>query len=596
MGMAASQARFLGLTARKNNVEYEGQQINQQRTVLSNQSANYYNDMLGMTVPVPPSIQDYSKIVYTFEDGALTNTITSLIAQADGTYLASYTSRYQQDYSIVSAGEDLLVNSQNAIAGQGTGANNIYRIGAQELKGLGEFARDNVATNFFGQSFRLDNTNSYINGNGEKITLIEPTYDIITSIIGPEPQRGDYDISGLVLNYASTQCYAGVNINDTYGMGHMEHNLCHLVWGNNETSITSSNGITITKLSPTTEASLTDPGWGSAASGSQILLFKEKLQELYPEVYQKIVDLYVDTILYLSDHPYNDASYDPQDDNYDISTTNYDHDAIKPETMFPRWEAMWEELKNLSPEKLYEQDHAIWQEEYDKYDGIWLNKDDYNDKYTMDEALFYDGNDPYLGSLSSEELEKLKSNEIEWAAMLENQYGIPDNGWFIRYIPNVSGNGYDPVFYNGNDLNDGNKVFNGDIFSKVSRYTIGSKEMNREIKNVKSVLERDSSGRFVSISIFDVNNIPTTYALTTNTLTDDAAYNDAMNRYEHEKYLYEQAIQEINSKIEITQVQDKNLELRLKQLDTEHNAIQTEIDAVSKVIQKNTESSFKTFG
>ena len=64
----------------------------------------------------------------------------------------------------------------------------------------------------------------------------------------------------------------------------------------------------------------------------------------------------------------------------------------------------------------------------------------------------------------------------------------------------------------------------------------------------------------------------------------------------YEKYLYEQAVQEINSKIEITQVQDKNLELRLKQLDTEHNAIQTEIDAVKKVIEKNTESSFKTFG
>ena len=44
MGMAASQARFLGLTARKTNTEYEGQQINQQRTMLSNQSANYYNE------------------------------------------------------------------------------------------------------------------------------------------------------------------------------------------------------------------------------------------------------------------------------------------------------------------------------------------------------------------------------------------------------------------------------------------------------------------------------------------------------------------------------------------------------------------------
>ncbi len=46
MGMAASQARFLGLTARKTNVEYEGQQVNQQRTALSNRSANYYTHIM----------------------------------------------------------------------------------------------------------------------------------------------------------------------------------------------------------------------------------------------------------------------------------------------------------------------------------------------------------------------------------------------------------------------------------------------------------------------------------------------------------------------------------------------------------------------
>ena len=52
----------------------------------------------------------------------------------------------------------------------------------------------------------------------------------------------------------------------------------------------------------------------------------------------------------------------------------------------------------------------------------------------------------------------------------------------------------------------------------------------------------------------------------------------------------------INAKIEITQAEDKNLELRLKQLDTEQDAIQTEMDAVQKVIEKNVESTFKTFG
>ena len=69
-----------------------------------------------------------------------------------------------------------------------------------------------------------------------------------------------------------------------------------------------------------------------------------------------------------------------------------------------------------------------------------------------------------------------------------------------------------------------------------------------------------------------------------------------MNQYEYDKYQYDQVIQNINAKIEITQCEDKELELRLKQLDTEQDAIQTEMDAVQKVIEKNVESTFKIFG
>ena len=79
-------------------------------------------------------------------------------------------------------------------------------------------------------------------------------------------------------------------------------------------------------------------------------------------------------------------------------------------------------------------------------------------------------------------------------------------------------------------------------------------------------------------------------------MTDNAAYDDAMNQYEYDKALYDQSIEEINAKIAIIQAEDKNLELRLKQLDTEHDAISNELDAVQKVIEKNVESSFKTFG
>ena len=118
MGMAASQARFLGLTARKNNVEYEGQQINQQRTSLANQSANYYNDLLGMSVPTPPSVADYTKTVYSFNDGALSNQITSMIAQQGGDYLISYLSSYEENFAPVMSKSRVVVSIGSDIEGE----------------------------------------------------------------------------------------------------------------------------------------------------------------------------------------------------------------------------------------------------------------------------------------------------------------------------------------------------------------------------------------------------------------------------------------------------------------------------------------------
>jgi len=68
MGLAATQTRFLSLTARKSNVEYQGQQINQQRTVLSNKSASMYSEMLTLAVPVPPSTADFTTVQYVFTE------------------------------------------------------------------------------------------------------------------------------------------------------------------------------------------------------------------------------------------------------------------------------------------------------------------------------------------------------------------------------------------------------------------------------------------------------------------------------------------------------------------------------------------------
>ncbi len=77
MGLAATQARYLGLTARKTNIEFEGQQVNQARTALANQSSTLYQKLYSMTVPTPPNVVDYYKTEYTYSAGGTKYTVNS---------------------------------------------------------------------------------------------------------------------------------------------------------------------------------------------------------------------------------------------------------------------------------------------------------------------------------------------------------------------------------------------------------------------------------------------------------------------------------------------------------------------------------------
>ena len=414
MGMAASQARFLGLTARKTNVEYEGQQINQQRTVLSNQSANYYNDLLGMSVPVPPSVDDYTKTVYTFEDGALSNSISSMIAQSDGTYLVSYTSSWTDDFAIVSAGSSIVTRDKVTVD------------------------KDNAQTFEFNNVLKVDTGKTDKDGN--KI------YNFT-----------DADGNVIVANITEKD-------------GKLSDGSCEYNFDGN-------------KLTATT------------------------------------------TI------------------NYNIGAKNL------------------RQLGASIPRKA---------------DGT------------------YDGDDEYLKTLSKDQLDKLEAEEKEQLKLLNNQYG--NSNWMVRYVQNTTTGTWSPYFYKKEVLDSAIYSDTGSSQSNIPAYTIGSAQKTEEVKGVPARMEQDASGRIINITLNPGEDNEVTYAVTTNTVTDQEAYDDAMNQYEYDKYQYDQSIQEINAKIEIVQAQDKNLELRLKQLDTEQDAISTEMDAVQKVIEKNTESTFKTFG
>lgn len=402
MGMAASQARFLGLTARKTNTEYEGQQINQQRTTLSNQSANYYNQLLGMTVPVPPSVADYTKTTYTFEDGSLSNSISTMVAQKDGKYLISYTASWTNDFSVVSTASTIYTR-------KGEEGNYDYYVGAKKLRELG--------------------------------TLSDDVYS--------------YDVT--------------YEITDEAGKKH------------------------------------------DATAKTK---------------------------------------YDKEKDQYYIFDDKGNRQVITPKT-------------GTTPSK------------------------------------YYDGDDEYLKTLSLEQIDKMLEEEEKYKTQLTNKYGKSANGYMVRYVQNTSTGTWSPYFVNKDVLVAKNTQFSdtGSSQSAIKTYTIGSAKETEEIKGVEARLEQDSTGRIISVTLNpDDPATKVTYAVTTNTVTDQAKYDDAMNQYEYDKYEYDQSIQNINAKIEVIQSEDKNLELRLKQLDTEQDAIQTEMDAVQKVIEKNTESTFKTFG
>ena len=370
MGMAASQARFLGLTARKTNTEYEGQQVNQQRTVLGNQSANYYNQLLGMSVPVPPSVQDYTKTVYTFKDGALTNTISSMVAKSSGLYEVSYTTSWINDFAVTSSAPTLYTRTNSNPATTSSEFENKYTVGAKRLRLLGNVNR---------------------NADGS---------------------------------------YAGTVVTDSEGKSYVYF-------------------------------------------------------------------------------------------------------------------------------------------------------------------------DEYLSTLSSKQLDNLIEEEGQYKNMLTDKYGASDKGWLVRYVQNTSTGTWTPYFVNADILESESMVYDdktGVSQSAINTYKLGSAQETEEIKGVKAMMEQDSTGRIINVTLKPGEPDEVTYAVETSTVTDQAKYQDAMNQYEYDKSKYDQSIQEINAKIEIIQAEDKNLELRLKQLDTEQEAIQTEMDAVQKVIEKNTESTFKTFG
>jgi len=115
------------------------------------------------------------------------------------------------------------------------------------------------------------------------------------------------------------------------------------------------------------------------------------------------------------------------------------------------------------------------------------------------------------------------------------------------------------------------------------------------LKNCK--ITWSSTGRMSAIDQLDTDNktVLSSFKLGASTTNDNTAYQDAYSEYEYQKQQYQNKMDGINAKMDIVQSNDKKLELKLQDLDTKQKALDTEMESVKKVIQKNVETSFKTF-
>ena len=442
MSLSASQARLLSLTARQSNLEYEGQQINQQRTTLSNESSNYYNSLLEMEVPVPPSSNDYTKIVYSFTIGGNKATIDETLPQEDGNGNTTYIVSYTTELSTIGVQE-----------------NTSYKTAASAKKTEG-------AVKEYNGSF------------DEKDTYYLSTMN-----------RVSQDELSELKKTAGTQGYV---LGDA----------------------------------------------GNANDANTIIIGKDGYQISKDQYnnYDKIAD--ADKI--------KACSFYIPDDGKDVNKQRY----VLSYAQIPN-EKTFNEYKNDNTNK---HKSMIFRYEEGKNKGFYSYKASSGNDYTVVDSKY----------------EEAFIN----AGLNNNDYYQYEASSGIRFVKreDVEGN-----------LNNQSRT--------ITTFAVSTIDVTKKNTLSGATVEFDSSGRISSITDEEGN----TYTMTASTETDNQAYDDAYNQYEYNQYVYDQKQTEINANIEILQARDKSLELRLSTLDTQHSAIQTELEAVKKVMSKNIDNSFKSF-
>ena len=590
MGMAASQARYLALVARKSNCEYEGQQINQARTVLSNQSANLFNQMLGLSVPVPPSTQDFTKMQYSFTDGINESTIDSWQQLASPEEDYNYVINYHYNADVYTGSQKKMNDPKVQFSGSIPTDSTAYAAQITAIQEAQKEIADAQAdydeklaayqTKLSEASKLQSYADSSTSANVNNATLNDDgTFTVSTTQVDDNGYLIYESAAGsdLYRFYKDGNFY--IRVED--GAGGYTYNL-------DETEDKSQYTPVSDQKTYTPYASLSDADKQILTSAVEALKANGALEE---------------------DFDLNDVYYDTANQTiaFESDLGSLTGVGTGTKTLLPLY---------YMDDPAGKDDTATWKSINGMNDEIANLKalsDTAKARLDLAQATFDAMSVPsYIGNCELNALSELTEDQMaEIAQVIKDMQaqGIETNltkcfdtldgtynaDTYSGGIYSFTQNGvtYYTTYYDlAETANSGTGINHIDNQQKLAYYNATYVSTKIE-KTEKALLETDGQGRFTSVRIGDDT---ITYTLNMETITDDAAYKDAMNQYYYESAQYDKMVQDINAKTSLIQQEDQQLELRLKQLDTEQNALSTEIDAVSKVVKDNVEDSFKTFG
>ncbi len=605
MGMSASQARFLSLTARKNNVEFEGQQINQQRTCLSNESASYYSELCNMAVPAPPCIDDYTKVSYSFNDGAMTNTIMSILPDKNDKtkYLISYVQQWQDDYAIVPSATSMVLKDGSD-----------YKIGNQKLRALGTAPAAGIDKYYDSLSAeeksKLIETEKYYVallqdkiGDSEKFHVRYVKNDS-TGVYEPQffadselTNSSKYNNKSL----ASVPCYTLGSVTQSKEVigqsGIVEKDS-----SGRYVAISFEGGTTTQRVKKTNTDEIN--AWEVAnpkPNKNDATYNIHKTDARLANIFDHATRSYNEsTGTYAAYSCYNEAINGNTGCYMHILQHCIDYDGTA--TGYPKTMALTTiptyEINIANPGGYIHSAESV----SDMTQVADALKNGYNitlDDGTTTRVTLMAGD--RTATSSDSEKDKLlsdfyiKNGSPTDLQILMSNYFINDDGEIEKKTLLQKAKDLYYICQNPG-LNATTEALTEALTEFQNNMTDFSVFLSEKYQNDLADWYSNKPAFHEEWVDEEVTIANKTYSLVATTTTDEEAYNDAMNQYNYEQHEYEHKIQEINSKLEIIQQQDKMLELKIKQLDTEENAINTELDAVKKVISKNVDASFKTFG